>query len=278
MKKKVSLFATAMTLMLALSIVFGFGAAVSVSATVQTCSEEVYYFTDNDECDSVRSNAIDMAMSDAGWSFDAQVHVYDWSFGKTVGADNEQFWNRVWEFDQEGGFNSIQNVYVIFECRNKIEYRLQSHGEDIPDILDRVFETLHDNGCKIAFISGTDEYVFGAKTHFLTYADVHINCDFRFTFATSTIDRIEEECQFENCLIIIDQSLVSGNPFSWNSWFLDGYADGYGYYNYGMSFAGLLGSKEGKLIVQVDGNEFFDATANRWDYMSLRVRSYILYF
>ena len=78
-----------------------------------------------------------------------------------------------------GAYNDISNSYVIFEMASTELTEQIDDGSTrlFTDDLANFFSYLKTNGCKIMFISATDEARYIHYNDFLDYVDIHVKTD-----------------------------------------------------------------------------------------------------
>ena len=121
---------------------------------------------------------------------------------------------------KKGVYNDISNSYVIFEMASA---ELPTETDDgsttlFTDDLANFFWGLKTNGCKIMFISATDEarytpdptnYGENPYSAFLDYVDIHVKVDFFFTFTYNIYYRAQAG------------NTTTDTPFQYTSFLLD---------------------------------------------------------
>lgn len=127
-----------------------------------------------------------------------------------------------------GEYNDISNSYVIFEMASTEFPEQTDDGSTtlFTDDLANFFNYLKTNGCKIMFISATDEarytpdptnYGENPYSAFLDYVDIHVKVDFFFTFTYSIYYRaqissgITNDTPFESTSFLLDSAMFYGN-------------------------------------------------------------------
>ena len=125
---------------------------------------------------------------------------------------------------KKGDYSGISNSYVIFEMTSA---ELPTETDDgsttlFTDVLEDFFSYLKTNGCKIMFISATDEarytpdptnYGENPYSAFLDYVDIHVKADFFFTFTYNIYYRaqissgITTDTPFENTSFLLDSAM-----------------------------------------------------------------------
>lgn len=122
-----------------------------------------------------------------------------------------------------GDYNDISNSYVIFEMASA---ELPTETDDgsttlFTDDLTDFFSYLKTNGCKIMFISATDEarytpdptnYGENPYSAFLDYVDIHVKVDFFFTFTYNIYYRAQAgntttDTPFKNTSFLLDSAM-----------------------------------------------------------------------
>ncbi len=120
----------------------------------------------------------------------------------------------------KGVYNDISNSYVIFEMASA-ELPIETDDGSttlFTDDLANFFWGLKTNGCKIMFISATDEarytpdptnYGENPYSAFLDYVDIHVKVDFFFTFTYNIYYRAQAG------------NTTTDTPFQYTSFLLD---------------------------------------------------------
>lgn len=121
---------------------------------------------------------------------------------------------------KKGVYNDISNSYVIFEMASA-ELPIETDDGSttlFTDDLANFFWGLKTNGCKIMFISATDEarytpdptnYGENPYSAFLDYVDIHVKVDFFFTFTYNIYYRAQAG------------NTTTDTPFQYTSFLLD---------------------------------------------------------
>lgn len=97
-------------------------------------------------------------------------------------------------------WENIRNAYILFEIRTPILKQVVPEDADEPvltEILYNMFAKMKENNCKIMFINGTDETLFGEYTDFLDKVDIHVNINILHLFIASIFQRIIDTCNTE---------------------------------------------------------------------------------
>lgn len=163
--------------------------------------DTVYYISDNPE-----SKAYQQAILDSNAVSNCILKQYEPS----------KFWDEVTLLLNGGEFFAdIRDAYVIFEMESGFKREIVESGETPTEIslLDSLFQTLKQRGCKIMFICGTDEMCFRVNNYnsFLDYVDIHVNTDIWQLFIGNVFYIASEACsaeyQFYDTTFILDASL-----------------------------------------------------------------------
>lgn len=120
----------------------------------------------------------------------------------------------------KGVYNDISNSYVIFEMAStELPEQIDDGSTTLfTDDLTDFFSYLKTNGCKIMFISATDEarytpdptnYGENPYSAFLDYVDIHVKVDFFFTFTYNIYYRAQVG------------NTTTDTPFQYTSFLLD---------------------------------------------------------
>lgn len=98
---------------------------------------------------------------------------------------------------KKGDYNDISNSYVIFEMASAGFPTETDDGSTtlFTDDLTDFFSYLKTNGCKIMFISATDEARYIHYNDFLDYVDIHVKTDIFFKFITSVLYHAAQDCE-----------------------------------------------------------------------------------
>ncbi len=98
---------------------------------------------------------------------------------------------------KKGDYNDISNSYVIFEMASAGFPTETDDGSTtlFTDDLTEFFSYLKTNGCKIMFISATDEARYIHYNDFLDYVDIHVKTDIFFKFITSVLYHAAQDCE-----------------------------------------------------------------------------------
>ncbi len=121
---------------------------------------------------------------------------------------------------KKGDYSGISNSYVIFEMASAGFPTETDDGSTtlFTDVLEDFFSYLKTNGCKIMFISATDEarytpdptnYGENPYSAFLDYVDIHVKVDFFFTFTYNIYYRAQAG------------NTTTDTPFQYTSFLLD---------------------------------------------------------
>lgn len=106
------------------------------------------------------------------------------------------FWGMI---DRLAGdlFPVIENAFIIFEVRQEFPTEIIKYGEEDCIVepalfyqkLYDIFEQFQENGCKVMFISGTDEVRYAKNDYnaFLDFVDIHIDVDYWTTYLFSIL-------------------------------------------------------------------------------------------
>ena len=97
----------------------------------------------------------------------------------------------------EGDYSGISNSYVIFEMTSTGFPTETDDGSTtlFTDVLENFFRYIKTNGCKIMFISATDEARYIHYNDFLDYVDIHVKTDIFFKFITSVLYHAAQDCE-----------------------------------------------------------------------------------
>lgn len=126
-----------------------------------------------------------------------------------------------------GAYNDISNSYVIFEMAStELTEQIDDGSTTLfTDDLTDFFSYLKTNGCKIMFISATDEarytpdptnYGENPYSAFLDYVDIHVKVDFFFTFTYNIYYRAQAgntttDTPFQYTSFLLDSAMFYGN-------------------------------------------------------------------
>ena len=94
-------------------------------------------------------------------------------------------------------YSGISNSYVIFEMASAGFPTEIDDGttKPFPCVLADFFSYLKTTGCKIIFISATDEAHYIHYNDFLDYVDIHVKTDIFFKFITSVLYHAAQDCE-----------------------------------------------------------------------------------
>lgn len=135
---------------------------------------------------------------------------------------SNSFWDEMKAyFDNYGGQN-ISNALIVFEARESFVYSYSMPNDPLPlyedtnfGLMDRMFNTWQNNGCKIMFLDGLDEVCYKKNNfnEFLQYVDIHINLDLLTTFINTVFDGIAEKTQgvMNNIAVVFDKGMWAYN-------------------------------------------------------------------
>lgn len=175
------------------------------SAVESPLGNDVYYYSDNPASVALRQRILS----------EGNVDSVNLTYQST--RDTFSAWLNV--FYEQNAYQNIEDSYVIFEV-TYYEYFEKDYWQefqtnedtyvDFTEILDTIFTTMQDNGCKIMFICGVSEAYFNTRNAFLDEVDIHINTDLFFIFMTSILYDVVEDCntmRISNCTFLIDKML-----------------------------------------------------------------------
>ena len=206
-KKCPVVFALAAVLLLA-GLLAPSGSAMQANAAANNAN--VYYYTDYERSEDIVNSLVADGVVDA-----AKVERIEPMSSTTIWQSLEIWYeNDVFDYLQVES-----NSYIIFEARAKFPTQIDD-GDTLlmADILLELFSGWKSMGCKIMFISGTEEalltsYDYGSKeelkdyTEFLDYVDIHVNTDWLTTIMGYIFYQAELAC--------------GGNPIGDYTFFLD---------------------------------------------------------
>lgn len=240
------------------------GSAMQANAAANNAN--VYYYTDYAGYETVEDSLIDNGIVD-----EAKLHTYSFEAGDS--------WSTVLFYYTANLFSVVEpNSYVIFDVREKMpmEYDEEFSDDNVTfaDILLEVFTEWKNMGCKIMFISGTDEELFRNRNDFLDYVDIHVNTDVFTVFFANVLYRIEDELEeegmdkLENVTFLLDYNLSDGIEEGYLSvgFFRDYLIPYIKYQNIekvlqGVSIGDILYDNNIKVLCYLGNGEFFDAVS-----------------
>ncbi len=183
----------------------------------EQCYESIYYFTDNAESE-LYVNLFMREMVDIYSQMHTVFNGFYWYDLESKGTQSDddyvpaRFGSSMYDFyDYElwGGahdYSSLYNSLVIFETRKLFPIQVPTvSGYVVTDYLKQIFSVLHNNGCKIMFVCGTDEHLYESYDHnsFLEYVDIHVNTDIYSYFMNTILNRLA----FDGTVIFLDGDL-----------------------------------------------------------------------
>lgn len=219
--------------------------------------DKLYYYSDYEDCETYKDGIqsyVDTYKQQINPEFDNEIAFFDWSY-----TQDASFVDHVVEYYDNGAYFDIANSFIIFEMRQRLPTDVvceqqgqalyyETHpyvldGLDIRFVYDEkyifvnmlrdMFCTFKENGCKIMVIFGTEEVCFTdgneyvGNDSFMDYVDIQVDLDVFYMFFDNYLNQIEQACDFENCVMVLDSSMSS-------YWFLRQYlfpyiADRYGH-------------------------------------------------
>ncbi|WP_251182528.1 hypothetical protein [Anaerocaecibacter muris] len=186
----------------------------------EQCYESIYYFTDNAESE-LYVNLFMREMVDIYSQMHTVFNGFYWYDLESKGTQSDddyvpaRFGSSMYDFyDYElwGGahdYSSLYNSLVIFETRKLFPIQVPDNiGYVVTDYLEQIFKVLHNNGCKIMFVCGTDEHLYESYGHnsFLDYVDIHVNTDI-YSYFMNTVFSHFKDYGVDNSVIILDSDL-----------------------------------------------------------------------
>lgn len=133
--------------------------------------------------------------------------------------------NEIREDVENGYFDDIKDSYVIFETRMRFKNESNSakraydpddsHAHTEIDTMQKVFQILRDNNCKIMYVCGTDELLYKRNNDLFDLVDIHVNTDKLFWLIAAAFNElyIEYNKTLNNCTLMFDRcySLTESN-------------------------------------------------------------------
>lgn len=183
----------------------------------EQCYESIYYFTDNAESE-LYINLFMREMVDIYSQMHTVFNGFYWYDLESKGTQSDddyvpaRFGSSMYDFyDYElwGGahdYSSLYNSLVIFETRKLFPIQVPTvSGYVVTDYLEQIFKVLHNNGCKIMFVCGTDEHLYESYGHnsFLDYVDIHVNTDIYSYFMNTILNSLA----LDGTVIFLDSDL-----------------------------------------------------------------------
>lgn len=177
----------------------------------------LYYFSDYSGSEEYFDNGF--LRDYINWNpYITDAHLY---YSGNYNGDYIPFWEMIGMMMAYGDMD-IENAFIIFEVRGSLSIepgifsatdtndQVYEHYENsVYPTLEYLFAMWKGEGCKIMFISGTDEvwYEQDPMNKFLEYADIHINTDLLTTFTYSLVQISCTQHDFAEGVMILDGTM-----------------------------------------------------------------------
>ncbi len=177
----------------------------------------LYYFSDYSGSEEYFDNGF--LRDYINWNpYITDAHLY---YSGNYNGDYIPFWEMIGMMMAYGDMD-IENAFIIFEVRGSLskepgiftapvtDEQIYEHYENsVYPTLEYLFAMWKGKGCKIMFISGTDEvwYEQDPMNKFLDYADIHINTDLLTTFTYSLVQISCTMYDFAEGVMILDGTM-----------------------------------------------------------------------
>lgn len=152
-----------------------------------------YYFSDNPDCTTYYNGFMGAILDDYNMPT-ANRYLYNWS-----GNGVDYYKGRLNSYFNSSAYVTISNAFIVFEISAGFPKQDPSEEIIIPAVLNSIFTSMHNQGCKIMFICDSDESTFSLNNYnaFLSKVDIHINTDLVTLIADYLINRMEENADFD---------------------------------------------------------------------------------
>lgn len=190
--KNNALIVTALSLLLVLTCLCpAFATKQATADDIPITQRHVYYYSDRGNLDS----AITSQMQSIGIPL-SNYH------SELVRNNTALFMDNFIDYADGGEYIGMQNAYIIFELReNLLDFASLNIVPQFLLKLNYMFQHMKNNGCKIMFISNTEEFLLYLETDldnpsmsaaaFLNYVDIHISLDLMSILSVGIAQRLE---------------------------------------------------------------------------------------